>query len=71
MRESMARRSTAGGGTRRATCGMRRESVIAAQDTGWRDAVQPESVPPGNAKIPATTYFPERLPSQYLRRWRA
>ena len=25
----------------------------------------------GNAKIPATTYFPERLPSQYLRRWRA
>jgi len=22
-------------------------------------------------KIPATTYFPERLPSQYLRRWRA
>jgi len=21
--------------------------------------------------IPATTYFPERLPSQYLRRWRA
>src|SRR4051812_34937672 len=26
---------------------------------------------PGNAKIPATTYFPERLPSQYLRRWRA
>ncbi len=26
---------------------------------------------PGNAKILATTYFPERLPSQYLRRWRA
>src|SRR6185369_14353613 len=25
----------------------------------------------GNAKILATTYFPERLPSQYLRRWRA
>ncbi len=25
----------------------------------------------GNGKIPATTYFPERLPSQYLRRWRA
>ena len=25
----------------------------------------------GHAKIPATTYFPERLPSQYLRRWRA
>ena len=24
-----------------------------------------------NAKILATTYFPERLPSQYLRRWRA
>jgi hypothetical protein len=23
------------------------------------------------ATIPATTYFPERLPSQYLRRWRA
>ena len=30
-----------------------------------------EMVPLGNAKIPATTYFPERLPSQYLRRWRA
>ena len=26
---------------------------------------------PGNAKILAATYFPERLPSQYLRRWRA
>ena len=26
---------------------------------------------PGNAKILATTYFPERLPSQYLRRGRA
>ena len=26
---------------------------------------------PENAEIPATTYFPERLPSQYLRRWRA
>ncbi len=25
----------------------------------------------GTQKIPATTYFPERLPSQYLRRWRA
>ena len=25
----------------------------------------------GNAKILATTYVPERLPSQYLRRWRA
>jgi hypothetical protein len=28
-------------------------------------------IPPGNAKILATTYVPERLPSQYLRRWRA
>ena len=26
---------------------------------------------PVNAKTLATTYFPERLPSQYLRRWRA
>jgi hypothetical protein len=26
---------------------------------------------PVNAEILATTYFPERLPSQYLRRWRA
>ena len=26
---------------------------------------------PGNDKILATTYVPERLPSQYLRRWRA
>ncbi len=30
-----------------------------------------EMTTPGNAKILATTYFPERLPSQYLRRWRA
>lgn len=29
------------------------------------------STGPGHAKILATTYFPERLPSQYLRRWRA
>ena len=27
--------------------------------------------PAGKHKILATTYFPERLPSQYLRRWRA
>ena len=32
---------------------------------------RPPNGTPGNAKILATTYFPERLPSQYLRRWRA
>ena len=35
------------------------------------DAVQPMVFPPETQIIPATTYFPERLPSQYLRRWRA
>ena len=30
-----------------------------------------DTSPALNATIPATTYFPERLPSQYLRRWRA
>ena len=50
-------------------------AVIALKDTGLP---APRPSPPestgstaGNAKILATTYFPERLPSQYLRRWRA
>src|SRR4029079_19452994 len=57
-----------------------RGTVIGPKDTGRlgggppadriRSVRGPEATP-GNAKILATTYFPERLPSQYLRRWRA
>jgi hypothetical protein len=47
------------------------ESVIAAKDTRSSGQTDPERFAPETQKIPATTYFPERLPSQYLRRWRA
>ena len=47
------------------------ESVIAAQDIRWRTPSSQKCFPPETQIIPATTYFPERLPSQYLRRWRA
>ena len=68
----------------RARCGLSSVSVIASRIPP-RPAMRPEA-PAGrrtrfdprprdrrslNATIPATTYFPERLPSQYLRRWRA
>ena len=47
------------------------ESVIAAQDTRSSAPNRRRCFPPETQIIPATTYFPERLPSQYLRRWRA
>ena len=46
-------------------------SRIAGTGSSGPAAVGRDAMSAGNAKIPATTYFPERLPSQYLRRWRA
>ena len=37
----------------------------------WRRGARDDRTTSGNDKILATTYVPERLPSQYLRRWRA
>ena len=49
-------------------------SRIAKTSPATGRTARPEMAAPegaGNAEILATTYVPERLPSQYLRRWRA
>jgi hypothetical protein len=46
-------------------------SRIAKTDSDTGGATATDRILAGNAEILATTYVPERLPSQYLRRWRA
>ena len=54
---------------RRARTGRRSRGALGSRDPAAAAGVGAPD--PGNAEILATTYFPERLPSQYLRRWRA